>query len=309
MVSSITVKAPSSTANLGPGFDVFGLAIDAFFDEITLTKIKKGIRIITDEDIPTNPENNTAGLVVKNMKKKFRVNNGIEIKIKKGIPAGFGMGSSAGSAAAAAVAFDKLFKLKLDKNSLVEFAGSGEKASAGTIHYDNVAASVLGGFVIVKTNPLNVIKINPPTNLRMCIAVPKIIVPKKKTKVSRGVIPKNVNLNDSVSNLSNAALIVVGFMKKDSVLIGKSIVDLIVEPARQHMIPGFMKVKSNALKAGALGVTISGAGPSVIAFSKKSSDLNKISLAMTKGFASANTKCQTIICKPSNGAIDKIKNG
>jgi len=309
MVSSITVKAPSSTANLGPGFDVFGLAIDAFFDEITLTKIKKGIRIITDEDIPTNPENNTAGLVVKNMKKKFRVSNGIEIKIKKGIPAGFGMGSSAGSAAAAAVAFDKLFKLKLDKNSLVEFAGSGEKASAGTIHYDNVAASVLGGFVIVKTNPLNVIKINPPTNLRMCIAVPKIIVPKKKTKVSRGVIPKNVNLNDSVSNLSNAALIVVGFMKKDSVLIGKSIVDLIVEPARQHMIPGFMKVKSNALKAGALGVTISGAGPSVIAFSKKSSDLNKISLAMTKGFASANTKCQTIICKPSNGAIDKIKNG
>ena len=109
MVSSITVKAPSSTANLGPGFDVFGLAIDAFFDEITLTKIKKGIRIITDEDIPTNPENNTAGLVVKNMKKKFRVSNGIEIKIKKGIPAGFGMGSSAGSAAAAAVAFDKLF--------------------------------------------------------------------------------------------------------------------------------------------------------------------------------------------------------
>lgn len=309
MVSSITVKAPSSTANLGPGFDVFGLAIDAFFDEITLTKIKKGIRIITDEDIPTNPENNTAGLVVKNMKKKFRVNNGIEIKIKKGIPAGFGMGSSAGSAAAAAVAFDKLFKLKLDKNSLVEFAGSGEKASAGTIHYDNVAASVLGGFVIVKTNPLNVIKINPPTDLRMCIAVPKITVPKKKTKVARGAIPKNVNLNDSVSNLSNAALIVVGFMKKDSELIGKSIVDSIVEPARQHMIPGFVKVKSNALKAGALGVTISGAGPSVIAFSKKSSDLNRISLAMTKGFASVNTKCQTIICKPSNGAIHKIKNG
>ncbi len=307
MVSSITVKAPSSTANLGPGFDVFGLAIDAFFDEITLTKIKKGIRIITDEDIPTNPENNTAGLVVKNMKKKFRVNNGIEIKIKKGIPAGFGMGSSAGSAAAAAVAFDKLFKLKLDKNSLVEFAGNGEKASAGTIHYDNVAASVLGGFVIVKTNPLNVIKINPPTDLRMCIAVPKITVPKKKTKVARGAIPKNVNLNDSVSNLSNAALIVVGFMKKDSELIGKSIVDSIVEPARQHMIPGFVKVKSNALKAGAYGVTISGAGPSVIAFSKNSFDLNKISSAMSRGFKSKNIDCQTIICKPSKGAIHQKK--
>jgi homoserine kinase len=307
MVSSITVKAPSSTANLGPGFDVFGLAVNAFYDKVTLTKTKSGITIITDGNVPTNPENNTAGLVVKNMKKKFKINQGIEIKIEKGVPAGFGMGSSAASAAAAAVAFDKLFGLKLDDDSLVEFAGSGEKASAGSIHYDNVAASVLGGFVIVKTGPLKVIRIEPPTNLRVCIAVPEIIVPKKKTKVSRGVIPKKVNLSDSILNLSNAAAIVAGFMKKDSDLIGNSIKDVIVEPARQHMIPGFSKVKENAIKAGALGVTISGAGPSVIAFAKKSSDMKKISLAMTKGFTSANTKCKTIICKPSNGAKNKRK--
>ena len=307
MVSSITIKAPSSTANLGPGFDVFGLAINAFYDKVTLTKTKSGITIITDGNVPTNPNNNTAGLVVKNMKKKFRVNQGIEIKIEKGVPAGFGMGSSAASAAAAAVAFDKLFGLKLDDNSLVEFAGSGEKASAGSIHYDNVAASVLGGFVIVKTDPLYVIRIEPPTNLRMCIAVPEIIVPKKKTKVSRGVIPKKVNFSNSVLNLSNATAIVAGFMKKDLELIGNSIKDVIVEPARQHMIPGFSKVKENAIKAGALGVTISGAGPSVIAFAKKSSDMKKISLAMTKGFTSANTKCKTIICKPSNGAKNKRK--
>ena len=307
MVSKITVKAPSSTANLGPGFDVFGLAIDAFYDTVTLTKTKNGITIITDDNVPTNPEKNTAGLVVKNMKKKFKIKDGIEIKIKKGIPAGYGMGSSAASAAATAVAFDKLFGLKLDGNSLVEFAGSGEKASAGTIHYDNVAASVLGGFVIVKTNPLDVIRIDPPTDLRMCVAVPTINVPKKKTKVSRGVIPKKIKLSDSILNLSNAAAIVAGFMKKDSEIIGNSIKDVIVEPARQHMIPGFAKVKENAIKAGALGVTISGAGPSVIAFSKSSADLKKISLSMAKGFASVNTKCQTIICKPSKGAADKRK--
>jgi homoserine kinase len=283
MVSKVTVKAPSSTANLGPGFDVFGLALDAFYDTVTLTKIKNGIKIVTEDSIPTNPEKNTAGLVVKNMKKKFKIKQGIEIKIKKGIPAGFGMGSSAASAAATAVAFDKLFRLKLDGNSLVEFAGSGERASAGTVHYDNVAASVLGGFVVVKTNPLNVIRIDPPTNLRMCVAVPTIDVPKKKTKVSRG------------------------FMKKDPELIGNSIKDVIVEPARKHMIPGFSKVKENAIKAGALGVTISGAGPSVIAFSKSTANLKKISLAMSKGFASKNTKCQTIICKPSKGAADKRK--
>lgn len=307
MVSKVTVKAPSSTANLGPGFDVFGLAIDAFYDTITLTKTKSGIKIITDDNIPTNPEKNTAGLVVKNMKKKFKIKDGIEIKIKKGIPAGYGMGSSAASAAATAVAFDKLFGLKLNGNSLVEFAGSGEKASAGTIHYDNVAASVLGGFVIVKTNPLDVIRIEPPTNLRMCIAVPTINVPKKKTKVSRGVIPKKIKLSDSILNLSNAAAIVAGFMKKDPEIIGNSIKDVIVEPARQHMIPGFSKVKENAIKAGALGVTISGAGPSVIAFSKSSANLKKISLAMAKGFASTNTKCQTVICKPSKGAANKRK--
>jgi homoserine kinase len=213
------------------------------------------------------------------------------------------MGSSAASAAAAIIAFNQMFELKLDDNALVEFAGFGEKASAGSVHYDNVAASVLGGFVIVRTNPLNVIKIEPPMNLRMCIAVPTLEVPKKKTKVSRGVIPKKVRLDDSIANLSNAAAIVTGFMRKDSDLIGKSIKDVIVEPARQHMIPGFIKVKENALKAGALGVTISGAGPSVIAFSKSNADLKKIALAMSKGFASANTKCQTVICKPSKGAI------
>lgn len=305
MKSKITVRAPSSTANLGPGFDVFGLAIDAFYDEITLSRTKNGIKIITTDNIPTNPENNTAGLVVKNMKKKFKIKDGIEIKIKKGIPAGFGMGSSAASAAAAAVAFDKLFELKLDGNSLVEFAGYGEKASAGSVHYDNVAASVLGGFVIVKTNPLDVIRIEPPSNLRMCIAVPKLEVPKKKTKVSRGVLPKSIKLTDSVLNLSNAAGIVAGFMRKDPELIGNSIKDVIVEPARQHMIPGFTKVKQNAIKAGALGVTISGAGPSVIAFAKNTSDLKKISKAMSRGFASANTKCLTVICKPSKGSADK----
>ena len=306
MVNSITVKAPSSTANLGPGFDVFGLALNAFFDEIKLTKTKqKGIRIKTSDGVPTNPQKNTAGIVVKKMSEKFKIKDGIEIFIKKGVPAGYGMGSSAASAAAATVAFDKLFNLKLDANTLVHFAGMGEKASAGSIHYDNVAASVLGGFVIVRNNPLDVIRIEPPNDLALCVAIPTLKVPAKKTKVSRSVIPKRIKISDSIENLSNASAIVAGFLKKDSSLIGNSIKDVIVEPARQHMIPGFSKVKANALKAGALGVTISGAGPSVIAFAKKSSDLKKIGKNMEKGFKSANTKCQIVICRPSKGASAK----
>jgi homoserine kinase len=304
VVSSITVRAPSSTANLGPGFDVFGLALDAFFDEITITKKGKGIRIITSDSVPVVPKKNTAGVVVTKLANKFEIKDGIEIKIKKGVPAGFGVGSSAASASAAVVAMNRLFKLNLDNNSLVKFAGAGEKASAGSIHYDNVAASVLGGFVIVRTNPLDVIRIEPPSDLVLCIAIPNLKVPAKKTKVSRNVVPKKIKLEDGIINLSNAAAMVVGFMKKDPILIGKSVKDVIVEPARQHMIPSFKQVKENALDAGANGVTISGAGPSVIAFTTKSSNQKKICAAMKKGFASSNTSCRTIICKPCKGAID-----
>ena len=304
MASSVTVRAPSSTANLGPGFDVFGLALDAFFDEITITKKGKGIRIITLDSIPVVPKKNTAGVVVTELANKFKIKDGIEVKIKKGVPAGFGVGSSAASASAAVVAMNRLFKLDLDNNSLVKFAGAGEKASAGSIHYDNVAASVLGGFVIVRTDPLDVIRIEPPSDLVLCIAIPDLKVPAKKTEVSRSVVPKIIKLADGIANLSNAAAIVAGFMKKDPILIGKSVKDVIVEPARQHMIPGFKQVKENALDAGANGVTISGAGPSVIAFTTKSSNQKKICAAMKRGFASSNTNCQTIICKPCKGAID-----
>ena len=299
---SVTARAPSSTANLGPGFDVFGLALDAFFDQVTLTKKKGGITIVTRDSVPTSPQKNTAGLVAIYMKKKFKVRDGIEIKIKKGVPAGFGMGSSAASAAATAVAFDRLFGLGLDANTLVECAAVGEKASAGTIHYDNVSASVLGGFVIVRTKPLDVIKISPPNDLRLCVAIPKLDVPPKKTAVSRSVVPKQVRLSDAITNLSNAAAISAGFVSKDSVLIGRSIKDIIVEPARRHLIPGFSAVKKNAMRAGALGVTISGAGPSVIAFTTTKSDLGRIARAMKSWFASAKTDCQVVICKPSHGA-------
>ena len=302
MVSSVTVKAPCSTANLGPGFDVFGLALDAYYDEIQLKKEGKGITIQTFDSIPLNPEKNSAGLVIKEMSKKFKVKTGLVLRIKKGVPAGYGMGSSAASAAAAAVAFDSLFNLKLDPNALVQYAGLGEKASAGSIHYDNVAASVLGGFVIVRTNPFDIIRVDPPKNLVLCIAIPKIAVPQKKTEASRKVLPHMVKLSDHVANLANASAITAGFVKKDVDLIGTSIRDIIVEPARQRLIPGFDKVKSNAIRAGALGVTISGAGPSVIAFTSKSGNLKKIANAMRNGFSSARTECKIVICKPSRGA-------
>ena len=305
MVKSVTVRAPCSTANLGPGFDVFGLALDAFYDEVTVTKKGKGITIVSSDNIPLNPNKNTAGLVANAMKKKKKLTGGIEIKIRKNVPPGFGMGSSAASAAACAIGINKLYNLKLNQNQLISYAGIGEKASAGSIHYDNVAASILGGFVIVNSDPLSVTRIVAPKDLILCVGIPKIKVPKKKTKVSRSVIPKTVKLSDSIRNLANAANIVAGFLNKDSNLIGKSVEDVIVEPARKHMIPGFNNVKNNALRAGAFGVTISGAGPSVIAFASKKQNLTKIGTSMKRGFKSAKVDCDIVICKPSKGPTIK----
>ena len=305
MVKSVTVRAPCSTANLGPGFDVFGLALDAFYDKVTVTKKGKGISIKTQDDIPHRPEQNTAGLVAKEMKKKCKISGGIEIVIEKNVPTGFGMGSSAASAAACAVGINKLYNLKLSQNELVSYAGIGEKASAGSIHYDNVAASVIGGFVIVSSNPVNVIRVEAPKDLVLCLAIPEIKVPKKKTKVSRSVIPKSVKFSDSLKNLANAANIVAGFLNKDSRMIGESVIDVIVEPARKHMMPGFDNVKKNAVRAGAFGVTISGAGPSVIAFVSKKQNVKKIGDAMRRGFKTAKKNSTIVVCKPSRGPIIK----
>ncbi|CAI8050775.1 Homoserine kinase [Geodia barretti] len=301
-MAGISVRAPSSTANLGPGFDVFGLALDAYFDEVTLERTGGGISILSEGGIPTDPDRNTAGIVARVMMERFGITGGVEIRIRKGVPVGFGMGSSAASAAAAAVAFDGLFDLGLDGDTLVECAGAGERASAGAVHYDNVAASVLGGFVIVRTGPLSVIRVDPPEDLVLCVAIPEMDVPPKKTQVSRGAVPERIAMADGVRNLANAAAMVAGFLRGEPEVIGSAIQDVIVEPARKHMIPGFDRVKGDALGAGALGVTISGAGPSVIALLAGSADSGAVADAMRGGFSSAGLGCRTVICGPSGGA-------
>ena len=178
-------------------------------------------------------------------------------------------------------------------------------ASAGTIHYDNVAASVLGGFVIVRDKPLRIMRIEPPKDLALCVAIPHIDVPKKKTKVSRSVLPKKVPFADCIKNISNASSMAAAFAVKDSQVIGEAVSDVIVEPARKFSIPGFDRIKKAVMAAGANGFTISGAGPSVIAFSSDDGNLEEICSAMEKGFLSVKTKCTTLVCKPSTGAIRK----
>jgi homoserine kinase len=323
--TSCTATASSSTANLGPGYDVFGLGLDAFDDRVKISTSKKittsnrskkqQITIKMSEEgsnkgdgvggiiIPSNPEDNSAGLVVKKMAEDFHIDYDLDINILKKVPAGFGMGSSAASAAAAAVAFDKLFDLKIEKTKLVEYAAEGEVASAGIKHYDNVSASLLGGFVIVRTSPkLEFIRIEPPKDLVLVIAIPLIKVPKRKTEVARSVLPNQVPLKSVVHNVSNASTIVAGFMSNDIEMIAKGIDDVIVEPARKHLIPGYDEVKRKATKAGALAVTISGAGPSIISFLKSNKHSKEVADVMAAGFKEAKIESRTVICHSSNGA-------
>lgn len=303
-------RAYSSTANLGPGFDVFGLALDAFYDEVTITReAGEGSITITNlktennHTTPTDPDANTAGLVVGAMLKRHKITDDVEISIRKGVPAGLGLGSSAASAAAAAVACDRLYGLNQTEEELVMAAGEGERASAGTAHYDNVAASLLGGFVIVRPDPIKVAKFTPSGDLRYCVAIPTIDVPEKKTKVSRGVLPKKVPLRDSVQNLANAALLAASMATSDNRLLGGITTDVIAEPARRHMIPGFDRIKEQALKAGAKEVMISGAGPTVIAVTDGGAGMRKkIVGAMVDGFKTAGVECQTWVCRTAKGA-------
>lgn len=295
-------RAPSSTANLGPGFDVFGLALDAYHDTVSVRDTDgPGITMSADGGVPSDPSRNTAGMVISAMQGDFGA-RGVHIAVYKGVPAGYGMGSSAASAAAAAVAYDELRGLGLDRDELVRYAGYGEQASAGSIHYDNVAAAVCGGFVAVRTGPLRVTGMAAPRDLVVCLAVPRMAIPDKKTQVSRGVVPGSVPLVDVVANLASASCMVAGFLKGDVDLIGDSMRDVIVEPARKHMVPGFDAVREMAVAAGAAGVAISGAGPSVVAFARDTGNTPDIMDAMERGFESAGVKCDTISCRPAGGA-------
>lgn len=308
-MKSCSAAAPCSTANLGPGYDVFGLALDALEDKVKVSRTYPdgGGRITiknSDQAIPSMPESNSAGLVVKKMMQDFEISDSTEIEVTKGVPSGYGVGSSAASAAAAAMAFNALYDLRIDRNRLVEYAAEGEVASAGTKHYDNVSASLLGGFVIcrVASDRTQFIRLEPPEDLALVVAVPCLEVPKKKTEVARSVLPKMVPLKDVVYNISGAATIVAGFALKDVETITRGIDDVIIESARKHLIPGYDSVKQNAISAGALAVTISGAGPSMIAFLKTNKNAKTVAAAMANGFKEAGVESRTFVCRASKGA-------
>ena len=301
------VKAPATTANLGPGFDVFGMALEQPSDKVTIFSISKDIKIkvsgLAADTIPTDPEKNTAGVVANHILQDFSLKTGLMIKIEKGIIPSVGLGSSAASAAAVAFGLNRLFSLKLDHKQLIQLAAKGEIASAGFEHADNVSAAIYGDFIIIKSySPLKVIHLESPPNLGICIAIPEVPTSPRKTEKARSVLPKTVSIEKLVHNLGHAATMAAGFATGDVDLIGRSMSDAVVEPARAFMVPGYQKVKEKALKAGACGVAISGAGPAMIAIvNSNNTDASKVAKAMEEGFKSAGVSADTFCTKPGKG--------
>jgi homoserine kinase len=306
--SQVTVIVPATTANLGPGFDVFGLALKTPHDKVTLTAVPKGVEItvsgLSADTIPKTPEKNTAGVVANHIIKQFQLKQGISIAIDKGILQGKGLGSSAASAAAAAFGLNRMFNLHLDNKELVRLAAEGETASAGYAHADNVSAAICGGFVIVRSyNPLEVINLDAPPDLEVCVAYPHMETPVHKTEKARSVIPEQVSIEKLVRNVGSAAALASGFALCDVDLIGASMSDAVVEPERAALIPGYRRVKDEALKAGAAGVAISGAGPGMIAIvNKRKANSTKVMKAMKEAFESAGFAATAFATTVGRGA-------
>ncbi len=288
----LKVRVPATSANLGAGFDVFGIALETPFDVIEVEKSEKIEIKITgkgSEYIPTDPRKNTAGVVASILGKT------VKITINRYIPLSSGLGSSAAPAAGVAFALNEMYDLGLSREELVRIAANGEEAASGVAHADNVAPAIFGGFAIVRKDKILSIM---PEDIGIVAVHPDIIV---STRTARAMLPKNMSLDDISFNTANAASMVVGMMKSDIRIIGESMESRVIEEIRSRLIEGYAQVKERALEAGAAGVTISGSGPTMIAVCRME-QREKIANAMTGAFAQSNVKSEAFITTIGKGA-------
>lgn len=294
MEKSIKVFAPATIANVACGFDILGLALTNPGDEVIIKKkTSKGITIINQtpySQIPENPLKNTAGVALQAFLDKTEHDCGFEITISKKIKPGSGIGSSAASSAAAVFGANELLGQPFTKKELIQFAMEGEKAACGSPHADNVAPAMIGGFVLVRSyKPLDIIPLAYPEELYCTIIHPQIEL---KTEDARRILKRSIQLQDAVKQWGNIAGLVAGLFQKDYELIGRSLEDVIIEPIRSQLIPGYEEVKAAALENGALGCSISGSGPSMFSFSKDKATAEK--LAKIKQDIFSNFEIETI---------------
>jgi homoserine kinase len=295
---SIKIFAPATVANVSCGFDIFGLAVDEPGDEVIVSRRNDDKIVIQniigdDGKLTYDAYKNAVTVPIISFLEAQNIRKGFDIVLNKKMPLGSGLGSSSASSVAGVFAVNELLGKPLASADLLSYAMEGERIACGAAHADNVAPALMGGFVVIRSYaPLDYFKIKTPSELFVSIVHPDIEV---NTKDARNILRNEVSLKTVISQMGNVAGLVAGMLSNDYALIGRSMEDKIIEPARSILIPQFFEVKQAALDAGALGCSISGAGPSIFSFSKGIETAQKVAEAKRKIFESVGIKANVFV--------------
>ena len=306
-MKKITVRCPATVANLVCGFDVLGMCLNDPADTMEVILLNEKKIIVRSADgypLPEDPLQNTAGAPLVEMLKELEDNIGFEVLIHKNIKPGSGLGSSAASAAGAVVAANELVDNRFSKEDLLRFAMFGEKVASGVKHADNVAPCIYGGITLIRSiHPLDIVALNAPP-LFVTVVHPQIEV---KTSDARQILRKEVQLKDAIKQWGNIAGLVAGFMKSDYELIGRSLEDVIIEPVRSILIPGFNEVKKRCKDAGSLGGGISGSGPSIFMLNKEEKIALEAEKIMQQVFTEVGIEFKTYVTSVNTEGVKVIE--
>ncbi len=299
---SVTVFAPASVANVGCGYDIMGYAVDGIGDKVTISlnpDADNSKVILTGEYghlTPAERIKNTAGVAVNAFLNAIGKSDiSLEITLEKNMPLGSGMGSSASSSAAAVFAINHLLGNPLSTLELIPLAMEGERIACGTAHADNVAPALLGGFTLIRSyKPLDIISVKCPDDLYSAIVHPQIVL---NTSDARRVLKKEVSYENAIIQSANTAGFMVALIKGDYGLMKRSMSDLLAEPYRMQLIPGFDAIKNAAMDAGAIGCGISGSGPSVFALCKGEDTAKQVAKIIQEGFTKIGLQNEGYVSK------------
>ena len=286
----LSVRAPATSANLGSGYDVFGVALSRPADVVRVSRAERttiSVSGVGSQYIPEDPDRNTVGAVAEALEAPAH------IEIDKGVRPASGLGSSAASAAGAAVALNELYDRGYSKTELVPIAAEGEAIVSGVAHADNVAPSILGGFTIATSEGVTCVDARVP----LVACLPEIVV---STRDARRVVPEEMSIEQSVETVGRAATLAVGMCRSDPGLVGRGMDDSVVTPARASLIEGYDRVREAALAASATGVTVSGAGPAVLAACGEG-DRQRIALSMLEAFDDAGVDARVYQTRVGEG--------
>ncbi len=280
---SVKVFAPATVSNVGPGFDIMGFALYEPGDEVILKKNNTGkLRIvdITGDNgkLSYSPAENTVTIAMKSLLNELELPDNFDVVLNKKMGIGSGLGSSAASAVAGVFALNKLLGLNLSNDMLLNHALIGEKFASGSIHADNVAPCLYGGFILIRGyEPIDIIPLNSPVELYCTAVYPDIEI---KTSEARKILPQMYSINDTIKQAGNSAALVAGLLTSNFELISRSIVDVVAEPYRSKLIPFYNKLRDVVLTTGALNCNISGSGPTMFALSANPETAEKIAESM-----------------------------